>query len=598
MQGVYNSMLPEFFTFSLKTKMIYGVGVASRLAEDLERMGEPFGKRRALLVTDEVIVKTGLAKKLKDGLKGGQVEIAATFKNIPPDSDIEVVQKCARAGKAKKCDMIIALGGGSVIDTAKVANVLMVKGGKVEDHMGAQLVAEPLLPCIIVPTTAGTGSEATAMAVIADRRNDEKLPFLEDRFLPELAVLDPEMTATMPPGLTAATGMDALTHAVEAYAAQEKSPVTDGLALHAAKMIAANLPRAVAEPEDLEARGAMLVGSFIAGVAFSHARVGIVHAVAHALGGVYHVPHGVANALILPYGMEYNLEAETGRYADLAEAMGVPRLRPVSTASRLLGVNKSDKAAGFVDTYFGAIDSWTDMQSARAGVERIRILQRQLAGLCGLPLNLVQAGVQDGLARMDLVVDKALSDGSCLYNPREVEEAGVREILKKALHCRARPIKVSKAELRAAARVAMGRKEIKGAFKDSDMLYEVLGGFFDFLGQHADIAGGLENAKICVRFNYRNPDASITIDTRSGKIEIERGESEKKPEVEMTMEADFAHYFWHGKANLVTALTRRQVLAKGNVPKTMKLLPILSPAYEEYPKFLKEKGLGKIVVTD
>ncbi len=591
-------MLPEFFTFSLRTKVVYGMGFAGRLAEELGRLGDPFGEREVLLVTDEVIEKTGLVKKVKDGLEGGPLRIAATFKDVPPDSDVEVVKKCARAGKRKKCDMIIAIGGGSVIDTAKVANVLMVKGGKIEDHMGAQLVKEPLLPCIIIPTTAGTGSEATAMAVIANRVNDEKLPFLEDFFLPEMAVLDPEMTRTMPPKLAAATGMDALTHAIEAYVAEERSPVTDGLALHAVKIISANLARAVANPEDDEARGAMLIGSFIAGVAFSHARVGIVHAIAHALGGVYHVPHGVANALILPYGMEYNLETVAGRYADIAEAMGVPRIRPVAEASRLLGVNKIEAAADLVDTYLGGVDSWADKKCALGGVAKIRLLLRQLAGLAGFPLNLKDAGVGDNLAKLDLVVEKTMADGSCLYNPREIEEAGVRDILGRVLKYSARPVKVHKAELRAAARAAMGKKEVKGAFKDADQLYDVLGDFFQLMGDNADIGGGLEQAKLCVRFNYKNPDASITIDTRSGELVIEKGDSKLKPEVEMTMEADFAHYFWHGKANLVTALTRRQVAAKGNIPKTMKLLPILKPAYEIYPEFLKEKGLAKIVVTD
>jgi alcohol dehydrogenase len=314
-------MLPDYFEFSLPTKLVYGVDILESIGDAVGR----FGKKKALLVTDEILLKAGPVDRVTSGFKKTDITISAVFDNVPPNSTIQTVQDCAALGKKKKCDMVIAVGGGSVIDTAKVANLLMTKGGKVEDHMGAYLLdsTEQLLPAIVIPTTAGTGSEVTKVAVIADPDNDVKLPFAEEQFLPQLAILDPQMTVSMPPRLTAYTGMDALVHAIEAYVDKEWSPASDALALHAIKLLTENILRACSRPDDLQARGAMQVGSFLAGVAFSHSMVGMVHGISHALGGVYHIPHGLANTLILPEVMAYNLESQIDRYADVALAMGV-----------------------------------------------------------------------------------------------------------------------------------------------------------------------------------------------------------------------------------------------------------------------------------
>ena len=174
-------MLPDYFEFSLPTKLIYGVGIIGNISDAIK----PFGKRKALLVTDEVLVKTGLVAKVKRGFKKTPVKIVCTFDKVPPNSTIATVEKCAAMAQKKGCDMVIGVGGGSVIDTAKVANLLMVKGGRLQDHMGAYLLdsSEQLLPSILIPTTAGTGSEVTKVAVIADPENDVKLPFAEEQFL-------------------------------------------------------------------------------------------------------------------------------------------------------------------------------------------------------------------------------------------------------------------------------------------------------------------------------------------------------------------------------------------------------------------------------
>jgi len=612
-------MLPEYFEFSLPTKLVYGIGILGNLGEALK----PFGKRRALLVTDEILVKAGPVDKVKAGFKGTDIDIVYTFDKVPPNSTIKTVEACAGLAVKHKCDMIIAIGGGSVIDTAKVANILVVKGGKVADHMGAYLLDsnEALLPTIFIPTTAGTGSEVTKVAVIADPDADVKLPFAEEQFLPNMAILDPEVTVSMPGRLTAATGMDALTHAIEAYVDKEWSPASDALALHAIKLVANNILQACAQPDDLQARGSMLVGSFLAGVAFSYSMVGMVHGISHALGGVYHIPHGLANALILPEVMEYNLEAQMERYAEIAVALGISFPQVVDHGRSLLKTNRLDflsklvnksesdalnemvssssyKARGMAARAlgsFGFVDDWVRKQAALAAVEKIRTLNRQLAHLTKMPLNLKEAGISDNLEKIEQVATTAMEDGSMLYNPVEPERETVIAIVRKAYHARVKPLPVLAEDLQP-AEAGRKRGDMTNVFKDSDMLYDVLFDFYELLRENREIGPALAKTDLCVQFRYKNPSAVMTIDASGDETEIIKGDFDGEPEVTMTMNADFAHKFWHGKANLVTALTRRLVVARGNVPKTIKLLPILKPAYDLYPDFLEKKGLGELVI--
>ncbi|MDM8536713.1 iron-containing alcohol dehydrogenase [Desulfobacterales bacterium HSG17] len=613
-------MLPEYFEFSLPTKLVYGVSILDSIEDAVAR----FGKRKALLVTDKILLTAGPVDKVKSGFKKTDIEIAAIFDDVPPNSTIKTVEACAALGKNTECDMIIAVGGGSVIDTAKVANLLMKKGGKVEDHMGAYLLesTEQLMPAIVIPTTAGTGSEVTKVAVIADPDNDVKLPFAEEQFLPQLAILDPEMTVSMPPKLTAFTGMDALVHAIEAYVDKEWSPASDALALHAIKLLTDNILQACDKPEDLQARGAMQVGSFLAGVAFSHSMVGMVHGISHALGGVYHIPHGLANTLILPEVMEYNLEAKVERYADAALAMGVSFPNIVSESQSVIksgafdlitkAVKKTelDSLKKIVDTKahkirdfavnklenLGFVDDWIRRQAAIAGIEKVRTLNRQLAFLTGMPLNLKDAGIKDDLAKLEQVADTAMEDGAMLYNPVEPDHEAVMDIVEKVYHSKETPLEVTEENLRPKAKRKAGPKKISNVFKDSDMAYDILMDFYDMLSKDPELGPSLAKTNLCIQFRYAKPDAIITIDATGDEIKLIKGEFEGEPEVTMSMNADFAHKFWHGKANLVSALTRRQVTAKGNVPKTLKLLPILKPAYDLYPKFLKDKGLEDLII--
>ncbi|HRP68340.1 MAG TPA: iron-containing alcohol dehydrogenase, partial [Turneriella sp.] len=359
-------MLPDYYQFSLPTKVRYGIGLASRLGEELA----DFPGSRALLVTDKIIVSAGLAQKVIDGLKGSKITIAATYDNVPPNSEIKVVTEAAELGVKNKCDMVIALGGGSVIDSAKVINLLMVKGGPLQNHMGAQLLKERLLPTIAIPTTSGTGSEATQFAVISDDANSVKLPFAEDFFMPDVAILDPEMTQSMPGRVTAATGMDALTHAIESYVGLNNNPVSDALSLYAIDLIVKNILQAVAVPNDLNARGAMLTASFLAGVAFNHGGVGIVHAISHALGGVYHIPHGLANSIILPFSMAHNMESSAARYARIAEILGDSGFYPVQELNK--AVARFDNfALNQAVTQLSLVDDWLIKRRAESLADKL-----------------------------------------------------------------------------------------------------------------------------------------------------------------------------------------------------------------------------------
>jgi alcohol dehydrogenase class IV len=275
------------------------------------------------------------------------------------------------------------------MDTAKAANIVFSLGGDlIADYSGSQTIPRALNPLIAIPTTAGTGSEVTSSAVIFDQATQRKLSFNDTFLRPHLALLDPELTLTVPPQATAMTGMDALTHAIEAYTSVQANPMSDALVVRAIPMIRAHLLRAVQQGDDLEARSQLLVAANMAGIAFDHAMVGVVHAMSHATGGIAHVAHGLANSIYLPFGMEYNLEVAASRYAELAPLLGV-------------------EAAG------GGIEA-----AAQAAIRAVRGLREQLKKACGLPDRLRDAGVKE--MQLEEIAATAVEDGASFFNPREV----------------------------------------------------------------------------------------------------------------------------------------------------------------------------------
>jgi len=390
-------MLPEFFEFFNPTRVVYGVGLAEDFSAELEMLDI----KKFYIVTDKIISDLGLAKKVQDGLVDAGYEVTGVYKDVPENSELKVVKACSEGFLASGAEGWIAVGGGSVLDTAKAANILASEGGDlVEDYSGAQLLTRPLKPFVAIPTTSGTGSEVTMVSVIYDEENNVKSPYTDKFLLPNLAILDPEMTVSMPPGLTASTAMDALTHAIEAYVCLQKAPISDVFAEGAIRMILDNVVAAVEDGTDIDARGGLLVGSTMAGIAFSHSMVGCVHGMAHTVGGLYHVPHGIANGILLPHGMEFNFEEVKEHFAKLALVMG-------------------EDVAGLDED-----------QAGRLAIAAVRKATKRLNELGALPLRLRDVGVpEDGLEQ---VAEGTVSDGTSFYNPREVEAETILPHLKNA----------------------------------------------------------------------------------------------------------------------------------------------------------------------
>ncbi len=389
-------MIPEYYEFSCPVKIICGLKALSNIPYEMDLLGVS----RALIVTDQGVAGAGLIKRVESAFEGSQCEIAAVFDQTPPDSSTNVVSTVAKLFAEKKCDCFVAVGGGSSMDTAKCANMMVTEG--TDDLMalqGADRLKKPMKPFIAVPTTAGTGSEVTVAAVIYDENAKVKMGFTSYRLLPNVAVLDPKMTVTMPPKITAATGMDALTHAVEAYYCLQKNPVSDAFAVSAINLIMGNLLTCVENGEDENARLAMANAALLAGISFSNSMVGIVHALAHACGGVCRVPHGVANGVLLPWGMENNLEKAGEMIAELAPLLG-------------------------------AQTSGSPIDQAKAAVQAVRDLTARLKDLCGFPTTLKEVGVTED--RLEDIAKATINDGTVTLNPEDVTYDVALDILKRA----------------------------------------------------------------------------------------------------------------------------------------------------------------------
>jgi len=324
----------DMFGFHLPTRVEVGNGLrraTGRLAREVA------GGDRVLLVTDPGVRATGLADEVWSSLReagydGDWFDLVAPN---PRDHDCEAGGERARRLGA---DVIVAVGGGSVLDTAKAIGLLRTYGGRIRDYEGRGRVPGEVAPVVAVPTTAGTGSEVTRSAVITDTARHIKMTVKDIALAPKLAVVDPECTYALPAGVTAATGMDALVHAIEAYTCRLANPLSDLLALGAVRLIFPALSLAVGDGSDRGARYDMMVGSLMAGIAFSHADVGAVHCMAEALSGMYDTPHGVANSLFLPVVTAFNAPADPDRHAALAAACGLPvtGLPAVEAASLLV----------------------------------------------------------------------------------------------------------------------------------------------------------------------------------------------------------------------------------------------------------------------
>jgi alcohol dehydrogenase class IV len=394
----------DFYQFVSPTRVVAGRDLIAGTGFEFAKEGAG----RVAIVTDEVIRGTGLIDEVEAGVADGGLEVAAIFDAVPQDSDTGVVVNCAEQAKGAGADSFLAVGGGSVIDTTKAANVIFTHGGAVPDWEGIyQLPREgdgmgrprPLAPLAVIPTTAGTGSEASPVAVIKDPERQIKFVMLDFPIAPDLAILDPDSTATLPAPIAAATGMDALTHAIEGVTSTEWSPHADAYSLQAIRMIRDNLERAVADTSDGEARGNMLIAANLAIAPTGAGATGITHSMSHPCGARYGVPHGVANSINLPPVIEFNAAASdevTDQFRTVADLLGV------------------DCAGGGEEV-------------GKALADHVRDLRARL----GLPSRLSEVGVpEDGIPQL---AEDAMGEASTLVNPREPSEDDFVELFRQAL---------------------------------------------------------------------------------------------------------------------------------------------------------------------
>ncbi|ABS07462.1 L-threonine dehydrogenase [Shewanella baltica] len=382
-------MAAKFFIPSVN---VLGQGAVDDAIGDIKTLGF----KHALIVTDKPLVKIGLVGEVAEKL--GQNGITSTiYDGVQPNPTVTNVEAGLALLKANNCDFVISLGGGSPHDCAKGIALVATNGGSIKDYEGLDQSAKPQLPLVAINTTAGTASEMTRFCIITDEARHIKMAIVDKHTTPLLSVNDPELMLKKPASLTAATGMDALTHAVEAYVSIAANPITDACAIKAMELIQANLVNAVENGQDINAREQMAYAQFLAGMAFNNASLGYVHAMAHQLGGFYDLPHGVCNALLLPHVQEYNAQVVPARLKDIAKAMGVD------------------------------VSGMTDEQGASAAIAAIK----KLSVAVKIPENLTLLGVK--AEDIPTLADNALKDACGFTNPKQATHAEICQIFTNAL---------------------------------------------------------------------------------------------------------------------------------------------------------------------
>lgn len=304
--------------FQMPSVVHFGNGAAAQTGTQIKQLG----LKKVLLVTDEILMKSGTVTPVTDSLSKEGIDFEV-FDKVTSEPVLAFVEEGLKLLIRRKCGGIVAVGGGSPIDTAKAIAVMATNPGKIEDYMGIGKIVNPGLPLIAIPTTAGTGSEVTIFTIITDTKRDVKMLIGSPYVMPRIALVDPLLTVGMPRGLTAATGLDALTHAIEAYVSLKAQPLSDVMALSAIERLFKNLPVAWANPNNMEARTQTLLGAMQAGIAFSNASVALVHGMSRPLGAYFHIPHGLSNAVLLGDVMAFSIMGNPTRYARIAAAMGV-----------------------------------------------------------------------------------------------------------------------------------------------------------------------------------------------------------------------------------------------------------------------------------
>lgn len=382
-------MATKFFIPSVN---ILGQGSVEEAVKDIKALGF----KRALIVTDKPLVSIGLVAKVADKLQTEDIAVSI-FDGVQPNPTTANVEAGLALLNKDACDFIVSLGGGSPHDCAKGIALVATNGGSIKDYEGVDMSAKPQLPLVAINTTAGTASEMTRFCIITDEARHIKMAIVDKNTTPILSVNDPELMLDKPKSLTAATGMDALTHAVEAYVSIAANPITDACAIKAIELIKANLVNAVKDGQNIEAREQMAYAQFLAGMAFNNASLGYVHAMAHQLGGFYDLPHGVCNAILLPHVQQYNAQVVPQRLADIAVAMG-ENVNGLSTEL-----------------------------AAEAAIEAIK----SLSVAVDIPATLTELGVK--AEDIPTLADNALKDACGLTNPKQASLEEISQIYLAAL---------------------------------------------------------------------------------------------------------------------------------------------------------------------
>jgi alcohol dehydrogenase len=393
-------MSKPYYEFFCPVKTIAGHQALEHLPFELSAVSVS----RPMVITDKGVRGAGLLGLVEAIFSSSNLPVTTVFDDVPADSSLATVRKAAQSYRNNQCDCLIAIGCGSVIDTSKEVYILVSEGGDdLLQYAGAHNLKRALKPLFVVPTTSGTGSEVTMVAVISDLDAGVKIPFTSYYLLPNAAVLDPRMTLTLPPLVTAATAMDALTHAIEAYTCLGANPMSDAYATAAIQKVSRNLLAVMDNPKDAQGRLELAQASTMAGIAFSNSMVGMVHALGHSMGAICHLPHGMCMSILLPYVLEYN-ESENGtRIGELLLPLGGPEVYAATPQSR---------------------------RASRA-VQIILLLRDNLHERCGLPRTLQETG-KVGMEQLESIADMAINDGSIIFNPKESDRSELLAVLVKA----------------------------------------------------------------------------------------------------------------------------------------------------------------------
>lgn len=380
------------FGFFMPKENLFGVDTSAQVG----KKAKEWGARKALVVCGSSILKMGYVDRIIGYLKEEEIDTVLYSEVSPNPTDLNVAAGVALL-EQESCDLVVAIGGGSSLDCAKAIALVAANGGTVYDYEGIDKSAKEMIPLITINTTAGTASEMTRISVITNTKEARKMIIVDKNVTPQLTINDPVLMVSLSPEFTAGTGMDALTHAIEAYVSILSNPITDANAFQAIRLIGQYLPQAVKEGENIEARTQMAYAQFLAGMAFNNALLGNVHALAHPLGGVYDLPHGLCNAILLPYVMKYNLQAKPDKFRNIALALG-------ANVARL-----------------------TMGEAAEMAVKAVQELAKQI----GIPERLSEIGVkEEDLPRL---AEMASKDPCALFNPRESKYEDFLELLRNAL---------------------------------------------------------------------------------------------------------------------------------------------------------------------